>query len=297
MNNTIIIGEIGECFNGDIETAKRMIREIKNAGCNIVKFQILDMDEVAFDDPEREWFQKLELMPEKLRLLMEYAKHEQIEILFTPVSVKTASWMRQLGCKKVKIASSFLRKEKLLSYINEHFEEVYISTGMAELQEIHQVVNQLNKVKHVSILHCISEYPTGPLLEKRGLKALEEKEAHLNMITMLKKEFPQFVVGYSDHTAGIFVPVIASAIGAEIIEKHVTLDRRTPIEHFNKHLEYLGTDHVLSVEPDELKEMVQLIRRVEQIKGNNIWERSTGEKILIEFLRGRYKKDNKKEML
>lgn len=287
--NTVIIGEVGECFNGNFDTAKQMISEIKKAGCDIVKFQLLDMEEVAHDDPERDWFQKLELTPDKIKELIDYAHQEEIDILFTPVSVRTCRWIYELGCEKVKIASSFLRKESLLSYINEHFRQVFISTGMAELKEIRQVLIWLNKVEKVNILHCISEYPTGPLLNQRGLKALEEEDAHLNMMSILKQEFPEYEVGYSDHTDGIFVPVIAAAMGASVIEKHVTLDRETPIRHFIDGLEYMGTDHVLSIEPDLLKQMVSDIRRVEAVKGNHVWERSAGEKVLLEFLRGRYK--------
>lgn len=290
---TTIIGEVGECFNGDFDTALKMIEEIRRTGCDIVKFQLLDMEEVADDDPEREWFQKLELSPAEIRLLIKHAELCQVGLLFTPVSVKTASWMYELGCKEVKIASSFLRKKELLAYINNHFQKVYLSTGMAELREIRQTLQQLNKVEDICILHCISEYPTGPLLEQRGLVALQEEDAHLNMISILKEEFPGYEIGYSDHTSGIFVPVMAAAMGASVIEKHITLDRRTPIEHFEKGLTYMGTDHVLSVEIKELRDMVSQIRRVETVKGSSVWERSEGEKILLEFLRGRYKEENK----
>ena len=138
------------------------------------------------------------------------------------------------------------------------------------------------------ILHCISEYPTGPLLEQRGLKALDERDAHLNMINILKREFPQYKIGYSDHTDGIFAPVTAVAMGAEVIEKHFTLDKKTPIYNYEQKKEYMGTDHVLSIEPDDLRKMVELIRRVEICQGSMEWNRSEGEIILREFLRGRY---------
>ena len=289
---TTVIGEVGECFNGDFDIALRMIEEISKAGCDIVKFQLLDLEEVAYDDPERDWFQKLELQPEKIEKLMKYAQLCKIGILFTPVSVKTASWMHELGCQEVKIASSFLRKAELIAYVNQHFQKVYISTGMAELAEIQQTLDQLNKVKDICILHCISEYPTGPLLEKRGLVAMKEEDAHLNMLSILMEKFSGYNIGYSDHTDGIFVPVIAAAMGASVIEKHVTLDRKTPIEQYEKGFEYMGTDHVLSIEPGKLEEMVSQIRRIEAVKGNDVWERSAGEKILLEFLRQRYRKEN-----
>ncbi len=286
---TEIIAEIGECFNGDMGIAHDMIREAKKAGCDVVKFQLLDMDEVSANDPEYDWFLKLDLAPPKIGMLVDWAKEEGIDILFTPVSVKTATWLTDIGINTVKIASSFVRKRDLLEYVNNNFEFVYASTGMASINEIQEMVSSLSKVEEVCLLHCISEYPTGPLLEQRGLKALDERDAHLNMMLLLKKRFPNFKIGYSDHTEDIFVPVIAAAMGAEIIEKHFTLDRQTPIDHFNRRLEYMGTDHVLSIEPEQMKEMVQAIRRVEAVQGTLLWDRSEGEKILMEFLRGRYK--------
>ena len=289
---TVIIGEVGECFNGDFNVALKMIEEIKKAGCDIVKFQLLDLAEVSFDDPERDWFQKLELQSEKIKKLMKHAELYQIGILFTPVSVKTASWMYELGCQEVKIASSFLKKKELLTYINDHFQTIYISTGMAALSEIQQTLDQFDRDKDIYILHCISEYPTGPLLEQTGLVAMKEEDVHLNMLSILRKTFPKYPIGYSDHTDGIFVPMMAAAMGAAVIEKHVTLDRQTPIEHFKKGLEYMGTDHVLSIEPEKLQEMVSQIRRVETIQGNEIWDRSEGEKLLMEFLRQRYREEN-----
>ncbi len=286
--HTEIIAEVGECFNGDLETAHQMIREAKKAGCDVVKFQLLDMDEVASDDPEYEWFAKLDLAPPKLQKLIAWAKEEDIRVLFTPVSVKTAQWLVDAHLDTVKIASSFVRKKELLEFVSRNFKTVYASTGMASIDEIREMLAVLKNVDDVRLLHCISEYPTGPLLEQRGLCALNEKDAHLNMILLMKKHFPEYKIGYSDHTDDIFVPMIASSMGAIIIEKHFTMDRNTPVTHYNQGLEYMGTDHVLSVEPKRLREMVDSIRRVERIKGDMEWHRSPGEEILIDFLRGRY---------
>lgn len=283
-----VIAEVGECFNGSMEQAHRMIKEAAQSGCDIVKFQILDMDEVSVDDPEYDWFCKIELDREKIRFLKKWAEDEKIDILFTPVSLKTASFLVGEGIRTVKIASSFIRKKELIEYINEHFRTVYVSTGMADLEEVRNVVQGLRKPEEVVILHCISEYPTGPLLEQRGLKALNEQDAHLNMINILKQEFPNFKIGYSDHTDGIFVPVIAAAMGAEVIEKHFTLDRQTPIRNYLEGKEYMGTDHVLSVEPSDLRQMIEWIRRMESCQGDMMWSRSEGETILRDFLRGRY---------
>ncbi len=285
---TTIIAEVGECFNGVLDTAHIMIKEAKNAGCDIVKFQLLDMDEVDANDPEYDWFAKLDLAPPKINQLINWAEEEKIEILFTPVSVRTAQWLVDAGIETVKIASSFVNKTELIQYINNHFKTVYASTGMASLDEIKNLVKTLDKVKNIIILHCISEYPTGPLLEQRGLKALDEEDAHLAMINILNDMYPNLIIGYSDHTDDIIVPIIAVAMGAKVIEKHFTLDRKTPIEHYVNDLEYMGTDHILSVEPDMLNKMVHEIRRTEKIIGEPVWSRSKGEIILMEFLRGRY---------
>lgn len=288
MKHTEIIAEVGECFNGDFDTALAMIEEAKKAGCDVVKFQLLDMDEVAKDDPEYEWFSKLNLPPDRIARLIECAGDNEIEILFTPVSIKTAQFVYDAGLKNIKIASSFVNKIELLDYINDHFELVYASTGMADLEEVKLLINRLNKPNEIRLLHCISEYPTGPLLDKRGLRALDEKDVHMNMMSILKCLYPNIKVGYSDHTEDILAPVVAVSMGADIVEKHFTLDREQPIRHYKDGLKYMGTDHVLSVEPDALAEMVSLIRRTELIMGEWKWERSEGEKILRDFLRGRY---------
>lgn len=283
-----IIAEVGECFNGKIENAIKMIDAAADAKCDIVKFQLLDMSEVAKDDPEYDWFSKLDLPLKKINLLKQHTIEKGLDILFTPVSVNTAQTMLLAGEKKVKIASSFVRKKELLEFINDNFEIVYMSTGMAELDEVRDAIKLLNKPKEIILLHCISEYPTGPLLEERGLVSLDEKDVKLNMMLILKSMYPNLKVGYSDHTDDIWAPITAAAMGADVIEKHITLDRKTPIDHFNQGLEYMGTDHVVSIEPDKLKEMVEGIRRVEKIKGTYTWERTAGEKILLNFLRGRY---------
>ena len=125
-------------------------------------------------------------------------------------------------------------------------------------------------------------------MEQMGLKALSPEDVRLNMMRMLMALFPQHAIGYSDHTSGILAPVAAVAMGARVIEKHITLDRQTPIEHFLAGKEYLGTDHVLSLEPEELREMVRQIREVELMVGPWRWERSRGEIILRKFLRERF---------
>ena len=285
---TIIIAEIGECFNGDFDIAKKLMIVAKDAGCDIVKFQTLDYENISEDDLEREWFKKIALNPDRINTLIGFASEADIDVLFTPENVKTAKWLLNAGLESVKIASSTMADKELIKFVNESFNYVFMSTGMASLDEVNEAVNSLKKVEDLYILHCVSEYPTGPLLDKYGLRALSHEDVKLNMMKILIELFPQHKIGYSDHTSGILAPVAAVGSGAKVIEKHITLDRQTPIKNFETGGEYLGTDHVLSIEPDELKEMVRQIREVEKMLGEWKWERTEGEKILRDFIRGRF---------
>jgi sialic acid synthase SpsE len=288
MQHTVVIAEIGECYNGDMGMARRLIVEAKDAGCDIAKFQTLDYENIAADDPERDWFRKIALNPERIQTLVEFGREAGMDILFTPENAKTARWITDTGHRSVKIASSTLYDHELMAYVKDHFDTVFMSTGMASMDEVNEAVNSLAGVQELYLMHCISEYPTGPLLQQRGLKALDSRDVHLNMMKMLIMLFPYLKVGYSDHTDSILAPVAAVAAGARVIEKHITFDRKKPIEHFQQGKEYLGTDHVLSLEPHELKMMVQYIREVESMLGEWKWERSDGERILRDFLRGRF---------
>ncbi|MDD5108770.1 MAG: N-acetylneuraminate synthase family protein [Candidatus Omnitrophica bacterium] len=285
---TLIIAEIGECFNGDFTIAKELMREAKKSGCDIVKFQTLDYENISLSDPEKEWFLKIALNPEKIRKLIAYARKIRIRILFSPENIKTCQWLLDAGLEDVKIASSSITDVELISFVNKNFRCVFISTGMASLKEVREIVHNLKNVYELYIMHCVSEYPTGPLLKRRGLCALAPEDVHLNMMKILMQIFPHYKIGYSDHTAGIFAPLVAVAAGAEVIEKHITLDRKVPLRNYNTGKEYLGTDHVLSLEPFELKEMVCKIREIEHMLGKWKWERSEGEKLLRGFLRKRF---------
>lgn len=288
-NRTIIIAEIGECFNGNLGTAKRLMEVAKEAGCDYVKFQTLDREGIAKDDPEREWFLRVALTKGQLETLMGYSRRLGIRFLCSPENEKKAQVLKQIGLGEIKIASCSLTDYELLNYVNKSFLRVFLSTGMASIKEVRKAVRMLDRVKELLILHCISEYPTGPLLKKRGLRPLSTKDVRFNMMKMLMELFPGHKVGYSDHTSGILAPIVAVAMGAQVVEKHITLDRKTPVENFKKGKEYLGTDHVMSLEPEELSEMVLSIREVENMVGPWRWERSKGETLLRKFLRGRFK--------
>ena len=287
-NPVLVIAEIGECFNGDLAVARQLIRVARDAGCDYAKFQTLDATKVSKDDPERGWFLRIALSEEQIDTLIGYGEQVGIPILFTPENKDTAVWLHENGLNAVKIASSSLVDDSLLGYVNSRFQTVFLSTGMGLLDEIDCAVRCLGGVPQLYILHCISEYPTGPLLEQRGLKALSPEDVHLNMMNMLMQMYPQYKVGYSDHTQGVLAPVAAVAAGAVVIEKHITMDRETPVRNFHESQKYVGTDHILALEPDELKEMVRQIREVEVMLGPWSWERSAGENVLVKFLRKRF---------
>jgi len=287
----VIIAEIGECWNGDFDQAKKLIEVAASAGCDYAKFQTLDREGIAEDDPEREWFLSIALDADQLRELRDHAKGQRIGFLVTPEKRKQAEMLAKLGCQEVKIASSCLVDDDLLGFVSRSFRRVFISTGLAELPEIDHAVRQLGSVPELYIMHCIAEYPTGPLLDERGLMPLRDEDVHMRMMQILADRYPNARVGYSDHTVGLLAPAVAAAAGARVIEKHITLDRATPVRNFQKKGRYLGTDHVLSLEPAELAEMVRNIRLIETMLGDRQWRRSAGELKLREFLRARFHQD------
>lgn len=286
--HTVIIAEIGECFNGDLNQAEQLIRAAAAAGCDYAKFQTLDREGISPDDPERDWFLSIALEEEELRTLIQYCKEHNIGFLCSPEKAGNARTLKKLGCREVKIASTCAWDTELVDYIAEQFPIVFISTGMASLEEIDDLMPKFHRQEQVYLMHCISEYPTGPLLEQRGLKALNPKDVRLKMMDMLTKRYPRAIVGYSDHTLGLTAPIAAVARGAGVIEKHITLDRETPIKNYLERKQYLGTDHVLSLLPEELSEMVRGIREVESMLTPDRWDRTEGEKILMPFLKGRF---------
>ena len=136
MSRTVIIAEIGECFNGDFEIAKQLMSAAKEAGCDIVKFQTLDYENISEDDPEKEWFEKIALSPERIEYLVGYAGSIGIDILFSPENVKTAGWLLDAGLKSVKIASNTIVDIDFIRFVGARFDRVFVSTGMASLEEV-----------------------------------------------------------------------------------------------------------------------------------------------------------------
>lgn len=262
----IVIAEAGENHCGDWGMARELIRVAARAGADYVKFQLYDADAVAADDPERDWFFRVQLPNRLWKDLAAFALHEGIHPLCTPWNVEKAKIIHEVTPEAIKIASFHITDEALLRYVNQHVETVFMSTGMADMSEIERAVAWLGDVKHLYVLHCVSEYPLPPA------------HANLRVMDTLRARFGHRAkIGYSDHTIGIVAPVAAVAMGAEVIEKHITLDKGLP-----------GTDHILSADPDELAEMVKQIRVVETLRGTPQKELMPDEAKIQTFMRKRF---------
>jgi sialic acid synthase SpsE len=155
----------------------------------------------------------------------------------------------------------------LLDYVNDHAETVFLSTGLSNLEEINEVLSHLNQVRECYVLHCCTQYPT------------KDEQANLQVIPLLRLALPGHPIGYSDHTLGPEASVAAVALGATVVEKHFTLDKDFP-----------GTDHVISVTPPELQEMVERIRRVEVLLGSPVKAPIPEDLEIRDFVRNRWAK-------
>lgn len=274
MTKTIIIAEAGVNHNGDFEKAKELVQVAAQAGADYVKFQTFKADKITSKSAKKAAYQtknvndgdnsqyamlkKLEMPHEWHIQLKEYANELGIQFLSTAFDHESIDYLDELEQPFFKIPSGEITNKPYLQHIASKGKPVILSTGMATMEEIGAALDVLEESglgrKDVSVLHCNTEYPTP--MEDVNLKAMLH----------IKREF-DVKVGYSDHTLGIEVPIATVALGAEIIEKHFTLDRSLP-----------GPDHAASLEPDELKAMVQAIRNVEKaLEGNGIKEPSKSE--------------------
>ena len=267
--HTIIIAEIGENHLGDMGMARQMIEEAAASGVDFVKFQSYRGADVPKDDPEREWFSKVELSDEMHRELKAHTEERGLQFLSSPFTVERARLLcESLGMKTIKIASSEMLNFPLLDYVNQKADTVFLSTGLSTLPEIEQAISHLGGVEDAYILHCCTQYPA------------PDNQANLRAIGAMRDALPDYAIGYSDHTIGIEAPVAAVALGARVIEKHFTLDKDLP-----------GTDHVLSATPRELREMVERIRRVEVLLGSPEKQPTAEELEIRDFVRNRWVKE------
>lgn len=272
MSKVLIIAEAGVNHNGDIDIAKKLVDVAAESGADIVKFQTFKSENCVSKNAQKAEYQlqttdsqesqldmirKLELDTKTHHILIDYCKQKNIKFLSTPFDIESVGLLHNLGLEIFKIPSGEITNLPYLRKIGKLNQQVILSTGMANLGEIESAIEVLvdsgTKRENITLLQCNTEYPT-PFADV-NLKAMKS----------LKKAF-RLPVGYSDHTPGIAIPLAAVGMGAKVIEKHFTLD---------KNME--GPDHKASLEPHELKAMVQGIREIELALGDGIKRTSQSE--------------------
>jgi len=270
---TLIIAEAGVNHNGSLELAKQLVASAAAAGADLVKFQSFltskiitrhapkaqyQKDTTGTEESQYEMIRKLELSRADHTALIEECRRHGIGFFSTAFDPESFDMLSELGCLNlIKIPSGELTNLPLLRYMTRLGKPVLLSTGMANLGEIEAAIEVIEAEgtprNLITILHCTTEYPT-PM-----------EDVNLRAMVSMKQAFG-VQVGYSDHTPGIEIPIAAVALGATVIEKHFTLDRNLP-----------GPDHKASLEPHELRAMVDGIRNIKRALGDGIKRPSSSE--------------------
>jgi sialic acid synthase SpsE len=255
-----IVAEIGSNYNGDLDLAKKYISAAAECGADMVKFQTLRKDQLIApkinmggelkDNPVYQNFANLELPDEWHFSLKTSADQNNIEFFSTPFYLEAVELLERVGIHTYKIASGDITFIPLLKVVGKTGKDVILSTGGSNLADVEKALNVLTDSGsgNITLLHCVSSYP--PRFSEMNLKAIGTLKAAFDL-----------PVGISDHTPGSLIPIAAVALGACVVEKHVTFDRALP-----------GPDHPFAMTMAELAEMVEQIRRLELALG-------TGEKI------------------
>ncbi|NLT23683.1 MAG: hypothetical protein GXX82_11605 [Syntrophorhabdus sp.] len=255
-----IVAEIGSNYDGDLNRAIEYVRAARVCGASIVKFQTLKKDKLVApmlwteghpsDNPVYQGFSNLELVEEWHFALKEEAERQGIEFMSTPFYLEAVDLLERVGVSTYKIASGDITFRPLLEAVGTTGKKVILSTGGSSLGDVENALNTLRRAGTgiVTLLHCVSNYPP------------QWSEMNLRSIVTLRETFGT-PVGISDHTPGAAVPIAAVALGASVIEKHVSFDRNLP-----------GPDHSFAMTMDEFAEMVSQVRNIEAALG-------TGEKV------------------
>lgn len=263
---TVVIAEAGVNHNGDLAMAKQLVEAAASAGADAVKFQTFTAADLATaaapkatyqtvndgSGSQREMLERLELSPAQHHELAAHCRHCGIAFLSTAFGLAELELLLEVGISAIKVPSGEITHRPLLEAMaaaaNSHNLPVYLSTGMSTLGEVEAALQVFLGAgvtrEAVTLLHCLSAYPAPE--EQINLRALKTLSAAFGC-----------QVGYSDHTLGFTAPVAAVALGAMVIEKHITLDVSLP-----------GPDHVASLEPQPFREMVAAIRSCERMLGD-----------------------------
>ena len=244
---TKIIAEIGFNHEGNLALAIEMIKAIAKAGAHAVKFQTYRASDLALPSaPHYQAIQCGEMTLDQHKELAQVSRDCGLDFLSTPFSSWAVDILEEVGVPAYKVASMDCTNKYLLGFLAETKKPIYLSTGMATLDEIASTLNFLNEKRsgEVTLLHCMSLYPP------------KADDLNLNIIPFLKTVFG-IPVGYSDHYPGIKACVAAVMLGAEVIETHFTIDTKKE-----------GADHHHSVDPDMLKQLITEVELFDKLKGN-----------------------------
>ncbi|PMS15868.1 N-acetylneuraminate synthase [Trinickia dabaoshanensis] len=259
-----VIAEAGVNHNGSIDLAYQLIDAAAAAGVDYVKFQTFRAEALATRAAPKAAYQqattgsgesqlamlkRLELPLEAFADLAAYCAKCGVAFMSTPFDLEAANFLDGIGMAAFKVSSGDLTNTPFLRALGAKGKPVILSSGMATLGEVEQAVQTLESaglaISDITLLHCTTEYPA------------PAEEVNLRAMQTLRAAFPGATIGYSDHTQGIEIPIAATALGAQVIEKHFTLDRTME-----------GPDHKASLEPGELAAMVRAIRRVSAALGD-----------------------------
>lgn len=254
----IVIAEAGVNHNGSLDFAYRLVDVAAEAAADFVKFQTFRTEALVTPTAQKadyqkratghtesqfEMLKKLELDESAFRELAAYARSKNIGFLSTPFDIESARFLATLGVSAFKVSSGDLTNLPFLRELASMGLPIILSTGMATLGEIEEAVETCERagvpINRLTLLHCTTEYPA-PV-----------EDINLRAMLTIANAFPGATFGYSDHSEGVEIPIAAVALGAQVIEKHFTLDRAME-----------GPDHKASLEPAELAAMVRVIRRV-----------------------------------
>ncbi len=273
MNRCVLVAEIGINHNGNLELAKKMIDKAAEAGCDFVKFQKRTIEKVYTKEEldryrqspwgitNREQKNGLEFGKKEYDIIDYHCRKKGISWFASPWDVESVKFLSQYDPSYIKIASACISDISLLTAIKKTNIPIILSTGMSTKEEIKHVVDFLNLNLHF-ILACTSTYPTC------------NEEMNLNFIKTLKKQFPNYCAGFSNHSPGAFYSCVAAALGAEMVEFHFTLDRSI-----------YGSDQASSIETTGLNIIVKHIRNLEKAMGSGNWELYDSEKKIRAKLR------------